>query len=172
MSNAIKQYVSIHILAIHLSVVLTLRKLDKAPPSPHGHSAKADCSAYQIASVTPCPSTVTKTVDGPVETVTITSTYGQPVSTPKAIVSKRSKIHEANVNSCATTGKAAGIPVYATKDCKPADYASACSCLGIKQSTTTLARSIITSTYSAKSTTVRGFAMESSCFHLFDNILT
>ena len=115
---------------------------------------------------------MTKTVDGPVETVTITSTYGQPISSSRAIVSKRGKDHQENGGICATSGTPAGIPVYATKDCKPTDYASACSCLGIIHSTTTLPRSTVTSTYSTGSTTVCRLAIEMGCFHVVESTLT
>ncbi|KAF8856003.1 hypothetical protein BDZ45DRAFT_804502 [Acephala macrosclerotiorum] len=105
-----------------------IRGTNGAPPM---SSRLADCSSFQLVTVTPAPVTVT---------TTITSTVTEAIVTARAVLARQA------------TMSPSAIPTYATYCSASARYASACSCLGITKTTTTLATPTVTSTTSATTT--------------------
>ncbi|KAK6528619.1 hypothetical protein TWF281_009857 [Arthrobotrys megalospora] len=85
---------------------------------PYGNGA-ADCSSFLLTTVTPAASSVTVT-----EKATITVFYTQNVG-PRGLEARQVTVTPSN------------IPAYASACMGRARYSSACSCIGVKPSTTT-----------------------------------
>ncbi|CZR56072.1 uncharacterized protein PAC_05960 [Phialocephala subalpina] len=109
-----------------------LRGIRGTNGQPPMSSRLVDCSSFQLATVTPAPVTVTTTV----ATVIVTEV---PI-TARAVFARQATVSPSSV------------PAYATYCSASARYASACSCLGITKTTTTLATPTVTETTTATTT--------------------
>ncbi|KAK6503002.1 hypothetical protein TWF481_008038 [Arthrobotrys musiformis] len=93
-------------------------------------NGRADCSSFLLATVTPAPKTVSVT-ERTTTTIFITRHQG----------------HYRDVKARQVTVVPSNIPVYALAACSgAARYSSACSCIGVRPSTTTLPTPTITVT--------------------------
>jgi len=97
-------------------------------------SRLADCSSFQLATVTPAPTTITTTV------ATETVTVSDATVTARAILPRQETISPTS------------IPAYATYCPNSIQYASACSCVGVTASTTTLSTPTVTISTTVTST--------------------
>ncbi|KAF1972280.1 hypothetical protein BU23DRAFT_599763 [Bimuria novae-zelandiae CBS 107.79] len=118
-----------------------------APPR---SSRLADCSSFQLVTVTPAPRLITTIV----ATVTVTVTTTTTTTNLAALVRRQ------------VTEVPSSIPSYATQCCRSAsDYASACSCLGVTGKTTTAPTP--TSTVSLTATTTTTVTTTTTAFASF-----
>ncbi|KUJ23897.1 uncharacterized protein LY89DRAFT_776109 [Mollisia scopiformis] len=93
-----------------------------------------DCSSFQLATVTPAPTTITTTVA--TETITVT----EAAVTARAILPRQETVYPSS------------IPAYATYCPVSSRYASACSCLGVTATTTTVGTPTVTISTTATAT--------------------
>jgi len=93
-----------------------------------------DCSSFQLATVTPAPTTITTTVA--TETVTVSDAG----VTARAILPRQETVSPT------------AIPAYATYCPNSIQYASACSCVGVTASTTTVSTPTVTISTTVTST--------------------
>ncbi|KAJ0417940.1 hypothetical protein BJY00DRAFT_315337 [Aspergillus carlsbadensis] len=108
-------------LGTSLACALQLQ-LGFLPPLP---SRRADCSSYQMVTVTPDTATITTTVATVTTTVTVTGPVLRRGLSP-------------NIEARAVTVTPTALPTYVLRPCtQPGVYGSACACIGIPRTTTT-----------------------------------
>ncbi|KAL4911198.1 hypothetical protein BDW74DRAFT_172664 [Aspergillus multicolor] len=108
-----------------LACRIQLNRSKNPPPA----SRSADCSSYQLTTVTPAPTAITTTVETVITTITVTVDPNLAARTANPARAIRQ-----------TTATPTALPAYVFGPClQPGAYGSACSCLGIPGSTSTAA---------------------------------
>ncbi|MCJ1412899.1 hypothetical protein MMC19_006999 [Ptychographa xylographoides] len=121
-------------------------------------SGTADCSSYFLTTVTTAETTVTQTVtvtgtpteiDSVVATTTVDVTATTVVEETATIVDVETITLPADLSKRQATETPSNIPTYASACSGSVRYSSACSCIGVTASTTTVAASTVTVTESS-----------------------